>query len=320
MSPGRLVEQDVEEAALAWLASSGFAIAHGPEIAFGQLGAERSDPTYRDVVLEWRLREALVRLNPELPQEALDDAFRKVVRPDGPSLIERNRAVHRMLVDGMTVEYRRADGSIAGAQARVIDFEDPDKDDWLAVNQFTVVGPQGQARRADIVIFLNGLPLGVIELFDYNCALVVSDGTEARIGVLGAGREWFKPWRTIDGRGDAPKGMPELRVVVEGVFERRRFLDLIRYFIVFEDMGGGVLAKKMAGYHQFHAVNLAVEQTLRAAGRKRVREPEGRYESGRQAGGEPGDRRVGVVWHTQGSGKSLSMAFYAGRPFHDPAL
>ena len=349
MSPGRLVEQDVEEAALAWLASSGFVVAHGPEIAIGQPGAERSDPTYRDVVLERRLREALACLNPDLPQEALDDAFRKIVRADGPSLIERNRAVHRMLVDGVTVEYRRADGSIAGAQARVIDFDDPDNNDWLAVNQFTVVGPQGHNRRADIVIFVNGLPLGVIELknpadekatigsalnqlqtyqsqipalFDYNCALVVSDGTEARIGVLGAGKEWFKPWRTIDGRGDAPKGMPELQVVLEGVFDMRRFLDLIRYFIVFEDMGGGVLTKKMAGYHQFHAVNFAVEQTLRAAGRQRVRtgEPEGRYESGRQPGGEPGDRRVGVVWHTQGSGKSLSMAFYAGRLILDPAM
>jgi type I restriction enzyme R subunit len=231
----------------------------------------------------------------------------------------------------------------------VIDFDDPDNNDWLAVNQFTVVGPQGHNRRADIVIFLNGLPLGVIELknpaderadiwsafrqlqtygsqipalFDYNCALVVSDGTEARTGVLGAGKEWFKPWRTIDGRGDAPKGMPELQVVLEGVFDKRRFLDLIRYFIVFEDMGAGALAKKMAGYHQFHAVNFAVEQTLRAAGRKRVRagEPEGRYESGRNPGGEPGDRRVGVVWHTQGSGKSLSMAFYAGRLILDPAM
>jgi type I restriction enzyme, R subunit len=342
-------ESTVEAAALAWLANSGFAVAHGPEIAFGQPGAERSDPTYRDVILEWRLREALVRLNPELPQEALDDAFRKIVRADGPTLIDRNRAVHRMLVDGVTVEYRRVDGSIAGAQARVIDFEDPEANDWLAVNQFTVVGPQGHNRRADIVIFLNGLPLGVIELknpadenatiwsafrqletyreqipalFDYNCALVVSDGTEARIGVLGAGKEWFKPWRTIDGRGDAPKGMPQLQVVLDGVFGKRRFLDLVRYFIVFEDAGGGLLTKKMAGYHQFHAVNFAVEQTLRAAGRKRVRagEPEGRYESGRNPGGAPGDRRVGVVWHTQGSGKSLSMAFYAGRLILDPAM
>jgi type I restriction enzyme R subunit len=332
-----------------WLESSGFAVVHGPDIAVGQPGAERSDSTYRDVVLEWRLREALVRLNPDLPQEALDDAFRKIVRVDGPSLIERNRAVHRMLVNGVTVEYHRPGEPIRGAQARVIDFDDPDNNDWLAVNQFTVVGPQGHNRRADIVIFLNGLPLGVIELknpadekatiggalnqlgtyqsqipalFDYNCALVVSDGTEARIGVLGAGKEWFKPWRTIDGRGDAPKGMPELQVVLEGVFDKRRFLDLIRYFIVFEDEGGGKLTKKMAGYHQFHAVNFAVEQTLRAAGRKRVRagETEGRYESGRQPGGEPGDRRVGVVWHTQGSGKSLSMAFYAGRLILDPAM
>ena len=348
MSTRRVAESDVEEAALAWLASSGFSVAHGPEIAFGQSAAERSDPTYRDVVLEWRLHEALVRLNPDLSQDALDDAFRKIVRAEGATLIDRNRAVHRMLVNGVTVEYRRADGSIAGAQARVIDFEDPANNDWLAVNQFTVVGPQGHNRRADIVIFVNGLPLGVIELknpadekatiggalnqlqtyqsqipalFDYNCALVVSDGTEARIGVLGAGKEWFKPWRTIDGRGDAPKGMPQLQVVLEGVFERRRFLDLIRYFIVFEDEGGGKLTKKMAGYHQFHAVNFAVEQTLRAAvGPRRQREPQGRYESGRQPGGEPGDRRVGVVWHTQGSGKSLSMAFYAGRLILDPAM
>jgi type I restriction enzyme R subunit len=342
-------ESTVEQAALAWLANSGFAIARGPEIAIGQPAAERSDATYRDVVLEWRLREALVRLNPDLPQEALDVAFRKVIRADGPSLIERNRVVHKMLVNGVAIEYHRPGEPIRGAQARVIDFEDPDNNDWLAVNQFTVVGPQKHERRADVVIFVNGLPLGVIELknpadekatiggalnqlqtyqsqipalFDYNCALVVSDGTEARIGVLGAGKEWFKPWRTIDGRGDAPKGMPELQVVLEGVFDKRRFLDLIRYFIVFEDEGGGKLTKKMAGYHQFHAVNFAVEQTLRAAGRKRVRagEPEGRYESGRQPGGELGDRRVGVVWHTQGSGKSLSMAFYAGRLILDPAM
>ena len=219
-------ESIVEEAALVWLADCGFAVSHGPEIAVGQPGAERSSPTYRDVVLERRLREALVRLDPDLPQEGLDDAFRKIVRADGPSLIERNRAAHRTLVDGVTVEYRRADGSIAGAQARVIDFEDPDNNDRLAVSQFRVVGPQGHNRRADVVIFVNGLPLGVIELknpvdekatigsafrqlltygeqipalFDYNCALVVSDGTEARIGVLGAGNEWFKPWRTIDG-------------------------------------------------------------------------------------------------------------------------
>ena len=155
-------ESTVEEATLAWLESLGCAIAHGSAIAFGQPSAERSDPTYRDVVLEWRLHEALVRLNPELPQDALDDAFRKIVRADGPALIERNRAVHRMLVNGVTVEFHGPGEPIRGAQARVIDFEDPDNNDWLAVNQITVDGTQGHNRRADIVVFLNGLPLGEI--------------------------------------------------------------------------------------------------------------------------------------------------------------
>jgi type I site-specific restriction-modification system R (restriction) subunit len=130
---------------------------------------------------------------------------------------------------------------------------------------------------------------------------------QARIGTLGAGKEWFKPWRTITGRGDAAS-LTELQVILEGVFEKRRFLDLLRHFIVFEDMGGEKLAKKMAGYHQFHAVNVAVEETLRAARTYKAAEPPGRYEAGRKPGGDPGDRRVGVVWHTQGSGKSLTMA------------
>ena len=173
--------------------------------------------------------------------------------------------MHRMLVDGVTVEYRRADGSIAGAQARVIDFDTPDNNDWLAVNQFTVAEGQ-HTRRPDVVLFVNGLPLAVIELknpadenatiwsayqqlqtyqaqipalFATNAALIVSDGVQARIGSLGAGKEWFKPWRTITGREDAPAKLAELQVVLEGVFEKRRFLDLVRYFIVFEDAGGG---------------------------------------------------------------------------------
>jgi type I restriction enzyme R subunit len=188
VSGDAFAESTVEDAALVGLGSSGFTVTHGPDIAFGQPGAERSDPTYRDVVLEWRLREALVRLNPHLPQEALDDAFRKIVRAEGPSLIERNRAVHRMLVDGVTVEYRRADGSIAAAQARVIDFEDPGNNDWLAVNQFTVVGPQGQARRADIVMFVNGLPLGVIEL---------KNPAEERADICSAFRQLESCWEQI---------------------------------------------------------------------------------------------------------------------------
>jgi type I restriction enzyme, R subunit len=345
-------ESVVEESALAWLEALGYAILHGPDIAVGSSGAERSDPQYRDVVLAWRLRQALGRLNPGLPPEALEDAFRKLLRSDAPSLIERNRAMHRMLVDGVTVEYRRPDGSIAGAQARVLDFDAPENNDWLAVNQFTVAEGQ-HTRRVDVVLFVNGLPLAVIELknaagekatvwsafrqlqtyqeqipalFAANAALVVSDGVQARIGSLGAGREWFKPWRTITGEADASATLPELQVVLAGVFAKRRFLDLLRYFIVFEDSaaeaGGGTLIKKMAGYHQFHAVHVAVEETLRAAQAARgdlARETPGRYASW-AAGGDPGDRRVGVVWHTQGSGKSLTMAFYAGRVILHPEM
>ncbi len=339
------VESVVEDAALAWLKGLGYAVLHGPDIAVGEPAAERGDPNYRDVVLEARLRQALKRLNPDLPPEALEDAYRKLTRVDAPSLVERNRALHRMIVDGVTLEYRRKDGSIAGAQARVIDFEVTAGNDWLAVNQFTV--SEGQhTRRPDVVVFVNGLPLAVIELknsaaenatvwsalqqlqtyqaqvpalFATNAVLVASDGVQARIGSLGAGKEWFKPWRTISGREDAPAHQPELQVMLEGVFEKRRFLDLLRHFIVFEDAGGGKLTKKMAGYHQFHAVNVAVEETLRAA-QSVAAEPSGRYDAGRQPGGEPGDRRVGVVWHTQGAGKSLTMAFYAGRVILHPAM
>jgi type I restriction enzyme, R subunit len=202
-----------------------------------------------------------------------------------------------------------------------------------------------------VVLFVNGLPLALIELknaadedatiwsayqqlqtyqaelptlFAFNAALVVSDGVEARIGTLTAGREWFKPWRTISGERLADPHLPELQVMLEGVFDKRRLLDLVRHFIVFEDAGGGPLVKKMAGYHQFHAVNVAVAETLRAAQLRqeadRVAEPAGRYEAGLRPGGHPGDRRIGVVWHTQGSGKSLTMAFYAGRVIREPCM
>ena len=243
----------------------------------------------------------------------------------------------------MTVEYRTDNGTVRGAQARVIDFDTPVNNDWLAVNQFTVVENKHE-RRPDVVLFVNGLPLGVIELknpadedatiwtawqqlqtykaelptlFSMNAALLVSDGVEARIGTLTAGREWFKPWRTISGETLADPHLPELQVMLEGVCLPGRFLSLVRDFIVFEDDGSGALVKKMASYHQFHAVRVAVTETLRAAGLElaagQVVERFGRYESGRKPGGEPGDRRIGVVWHTQGSGKSLTMAFYAGR-------
>ena len=344
----RFSESVVEDAALAWLESLGYAVLYGPDIAAGLPGAERSDPNYRDVVLEGRLSAALARLNPHLPPEAHEEAFRKLTRADAASLLERNRALHRMLVEGVAVEYRRKDGSVAGAQARAIDFEAAAKNDWLAVNQFTV--SEGRhTRRPDVVVFVNGLPLAVIELknpadenatlksawqqlqtyqaqipvlFGTNVVLIVSDGTQARIGALSAGQEWFKPWRTITGQEDAPPALPELQVVLEGVFAKRRFLDLLRYFIVFEDEGGGRLVKKMAGYHQFHAVNVAIDETIRAAQIPipQVAETRGHYGTTDHPGGDPGDRRVGVVWHTQGSGKSLTMAFYAGRVILHPAM
>ncbi|MBI3043491.1 MAG: type I restriction endonuclease subunit R [Betaproteobacteria bacterium] len=335
-------ESVVEEAALAWLAALGYLVLHGPDIAPGELAAERRD--YGQVLLEERLRQALARLNTRLPPEALEDAFRKIVRAEGPTPEARNRAFHRMLVDGVTVEYRAPDGAIRGAQVRIVDFAQPDANDWLAVNQFTVAENK-HTRRPDVVVFINGLPLALMELknaadenasiqtafnqiqtyeaelptlFAYNSLVVISDGTEARVGTLTAGREWFKPWRTIAGETLAPVSMPELQVMIDGVFDRRRLLDLIGNFIVFEDEGGGKLAKKMAGYHQFHAVRVAVEETLRAA--DELREvAAGRYET-RKPGGDPGDRRIGVVWHTQGSGKSLTMAFYAGRVIREPVM
>ncbi|MCY3886086.1 MAG: type I restriction endonuclease subunit R [Chloroflexi bacterium] len=342
-----LTESDVEDAALEWLANLGWGIAHGPDLAPGARGEERAD--YGAVVLERRLRDAVARLNPEFPLDALDDAYRRLTLPPGATLEARNRAFHRLLVDGVTVEYRTAEGAIRGAQAVAVDFANAAANDWLAVNQFTV-SEQRHSRRPDIVLFVNGLPLGVIELknpadedatvwtawqqlqtykaelpslFALNELLVVSDGVEARMGTLTAGREWFKPWRTVSGEGLAAVVVPELRVLLEGVCAPERLLPLIRDYIVFED-DGGALVKKMAGYHQFHAVRVAVRETLRAAELQRAESPvaegTGHYESGRRPGGDPGDGRIGVVWHTQGAGKSLTMAFYAGAIIREPAM
>ena len=296
----------VEEAAFEWFEELGYTVLAGPEIAFGEVKAERTDPEYRDMILEGRVRQALARLNPDLPPEALDDAFRKLTRIDSPSLITRNRDLHSMLVDGVNVEYPRRDGSIAGAQAWLVDFENPENNDWLVVNQFTVAEGQ-HTRRPDIVIFLNGLPIAVIELknpadenatiwsafnqlqtykaevpalFVYNALLIISDGLEARVGSLSADREWFMPWRTIEGEQLAPASMPQLQVLIEGLFEKRRLLDFLRHFIVFEDFGKGDPVKKIAGYHQFHAVNKAIQTTLKATR-------------------PTGDRRAGVVSHAR---------------------
>jgi type I restriction enzyme, R subunit len=344
-----LNESVVEDAALEWFGELGYAISHGPHLAPGEPAAERD--SFGDVVLKGRLREAIRRLNVAIPEEAREEALRKVLRVGTPSLMQTNRAFHRMLRDGVPVEYPRPDGSIAGDHVRLVDFADVRANDWLAVNQFTVIEGQHN-RRPDIVVFLNGLPLGLIELknaadedatiwsayaqlqtykaeipslLHYNAALVVSDSLQARIGSVTANQEWFKVWRTIDGEGDAPKTALELEVLVRGVFERQRFLDLLQHFIVFEeDPDSGALHKIIAGYHQFHAVNAAVEETLRASGMadtgSAVRDDADPYWAGRMHGGKPGDRRAGVVWHTQGSGKSYSMLFYAARVVRHPAM
>ena len=226
-----ITEVDVESAALSWLSALGWQVAHGPAIAPDTPTAERAE--YGQVVLERRLRDVVAALNPALPVDALDNAFRRLTRPEGSSLDARNRAFHRMLVNGVEVEYRDAEGTLRGGQVRVIDFENTANNDWLAVNQFTVTENQS-TRRPDVVLFVNGLPLGLIELkkpadedatvrtawnqlqtykaelptlFAMNEALVVSDGVEARLGTLTAGWEWFKPWRTLGGPqlGDVPR-------------------------------------------------------------------------------------------------------------------
>ena len=343
-----LNESHLEEAALEWLAELGYALGHGPDMAPGEPAAERE--SFSDVVLPGRLREAIHRLNPGIPAEAREEALSKVLRHETTSLIGNNRAFHHHLRDGVPVEYKRVDGSVAGDRVRLVDFADPAANDWLAVNQFTVIEGQ-QNRRPDVILFLNGLPLAVIELknaadeeatiwsafsqfqtykaeipslMSYNEILVVSDGLQARIGSLTANQEWFKVWRTIEGDSDAPKSALELEVLIRGVFDRKRFLGLLEHFVTYEENpDNGSVHKIIAGYHQFHAVNAAVEETIRASGMTeegRAKEGDGAYWSGRMEEGAPGDRRAGVVWHTQGSGKSFSMLFYAGRMARHSAM
>ncbi len=317
-------ESSVEAAALSYFADMGYQTLHGPHIAPDELDAERL--SYADVVLVGRLRDALARINPGVPQQALDEALDKAIRTESPSLVENNLRFHKLLVEGVEVDYRDADGNTAHEIVKLVDFDNPESNDWLALNQFTVI-EGNHNRRPDVVVFVNGLPLAVMELknpaspnatlktaynqiqtykkqipslFTFNELAVISDGIQARAGTLTANWEWFMPWRTVEGDEPAPKETPELETVTRGVFEKRRFLDLIQYFIVFE-RGMDVPVKKMSAYHQFHAVNKAVASTI-------------------EASSVEGDRRAGVVWHTQGSGKSLSMTFYAGKVIRRPEM
>ena len=316
-------EATIEDAVREWFTRLGYQTLYGPDIAPGERAAERR--SYTDVVLVERLRAAVARINPGVPPEAREEAIRQVLRTQSPTLVGENHRIHRLLTDGVPVESRYPDGAVKHDLVWLIDFDKPASNDWLVVNQFTVI--EHQRRRPDVVVFVNGLPLAVIELkdpaadqplvraafnqlqtykqdiptlFHYNAVLVASDGLEARVGTLTAGWDRFSPWRTIDGVAIAPRDLPEIRVAIEGIFDQQRFLDLMRHFVVFERDRDNMF-KKLAAYHQFHAVNKAVARTLEAAS-------------------SMGDRRVGVIWHTQGSGKSLSMAFYAGKIIRHPAM
>ena len=324
MTRPRLTESDLEDASLDWLSSLHYQILHGPEIAPNEPASERS--RFEQVILEHRLRSALERLNPKVPPNGIDEAFRKLTQIAAPLLIDANHELHSYLTTGVSVEFVGPDGSICHDQVRVIDFDVPDANDWLAVNQLTVVDGR-HSRRPDVVVFVNGLPLAIIELknpadedatiwdaynqlqtykrelpslFTYNAVLIAADGVLARVGTIASPKERFAPWRTIAGEELAPASLLQLEVLLRGMLDRRRFLDLIRHFIVFED-DGETSMKKLAGYHQFHAVESAVEATVLAS------RPQG-------------DRKIGVVWHTQGSGKSLTMAFYAGRIIQHPDM
>jgi type I restriction enzyme R subunit len=316
MSRLGITEAVVEDAALDYLRSLGYQTLPGPAIAEDGSSPERE--SYEQVVLLGRLRDAAVRINSDLPPPVIDDAIKTLLRPESQNTLAENERFHRLLVDGVPVEHRLADGSIRTSLVWLIGWDDPAANDWLAVNQFTVV-EAGRNRRPDVVVFVNGLPLGLLELknpgdenatlrgawnqiqtyrhdipsiFIPNAITVVSDGTSASMGSFTAGWEHYAPWKTIDGR-DVVTNRPALEVLMRGVFGQRRFLDLVRSFIAFSDEPGG-LVKRLAKYHQYWAVNTAVDSTIEAAG-------------------PDGDRRGGVVWHTQGSGKSFEMLLYAAK-------
>ena len=319
-----LSEAELEEMLLQNFKRLGYQRSSDAEI--GPDGTSPERESYADVILRRRLVAAIEKLNPHIPSEARQDAIKSLVATGTPSLVEENRRLHRYMVEGVEVEYYETDGTIRGDTVQLIDYETFEVNDWLVVSQLNVI-ENGNHRRPDVVIYINGLPLAVIELknpgdehatlegafnqlqtykdqipslFRTNAALVTSDGLQARLGSLTANLERFMPWRTVDGSAIAPKGVPELETLIEGVFEKTRFLTLIRDFTVFGDTGSGIV-KIVAGYHQFHAVRHAVRSTASATS------PEG-------------DRRIGVIWHTQGSGKSLLMAFYAGQIIAHPAM
>ena len=325
-----VTEDHVEQATLEWLAALGWEVGHGPDGSPPDAktpGTERD--TYRETALKHRLQGAIRRLNPHIPAGARDEACRQVLGPNLPGLVQANRQMHRWMVEGVPVEYQKG-GETRGDRVRLVDWSDVSRNDWLALNQFSIQGPK-RTRRPDVVLFLNGLPVVVVELknpgdehadlwsafnqlqtykddipdlFLSNALLVISDGLEARVGSLTADRERFMAWRTIDGETVDPLGaMRELETLVHGLFQRELLLDYLRHFILFEDEGR--LVKKVAGYHQFHAVRAVVERVLVASSPQAEASQRG---------------KGGVVWHTQGAGKSIEMTCLGGKLMQHPAM
>ena len=317
MSEKNFYESNIEKAALSWLEELGYSIDCGPNISPGGFYPQRDN--YYDVILNERLKEALYLINPNIPNDAIDDAYREITIPKQVSLIENNKVFHKMITDGVSVRYHNSEGTLRYDHVKIFDFNNIENNTFLAVNQFTVIEGQKE-KRPDIIIFVNGLPLVVFELktasdekvsiasafnqiknyqssiqslFTYNAFNVLSDGIHARVGTLTSNLDWYMNWRTMDGKNVAPSSVPQLEVVIKGMFEKKRFLDIIKQFILFQKDDKDY-KKILAGYHQYHAVNVAVESTFEATS-------------------DHGDRRIGVLWHTQGSGKSLSMVFYVGK-------
>ncbi|MBB3269704.1 type I restriction enzyme R subunit [Pseudomonas sp. OG7] len=318
-----MTEDQLEKEALEWLGELGYTHLYGPDIAHDGDNPERE--SYRDVLLSMRLRLAIARLNPQIPLAVREDALRQVLELGVPVQLSANRLFHRLLVGGVPVQYQK-DGETRGDFVRLIDWANVRANEWLVINQFSIQGPK-HTRRPDIILFVNGLPLVLLELknpadvnadlvkafdqlqtykeqipdvFHYNEILVISDGSEARMGSLSADIERFARWRTIDGVTVDPLGeFNELETLVRGVLQPAMLLDYLRYFVLFED--DGRLVKKIAGYHQFHAVRAAIQQVVSAS------RPGGTHKGG-------------VVWHTQGSGKSITMTCFAARVMQEAAM
>lgn len=338
-----ITEHQLEDAAVGWFGELGWHYVNGPDIAPDGGSPARTD--YRQVVLYEHLLAALARINPHIPVAVLEQAAHELLTVSEPLLIARNRRVHRLLLAGIPVEFSVGEEKRSDL-ANLIDFANPRNNDFLLVSQFTVTGTK-QPRRPDLMAFVNGLPLAVIELknpaneqtdiwdafnqiqtykeeigdlFNTNVAVVVSDGFTARLGSLTANQERMQPWRAITNEYDRPLLEFELETLVRGFFEPALFLDYVRHFVLFEQDADQII-KKIAGYHQFHAVREAVKATVIAAsspnkGLLEVREPRATY--GKEV--QPGSRKAGVVWHTQGSGKSITMACYAGKLLQQPEM